>query len=219
MRFFRNAPKNLRDTRAHLQELIEKLNLTLKRFFKNAPKISAKKIVHFFRNECQKFLVPLASYFRFAPKQFHEKTCAFLQECSRQGNPRNTRAFLQECFQTFGDPLVVSSGTRQKIRETLMRFLRNASTKSARHSCVFSVTRQNDRDTLARLFRNAPQKTIRETSVSFFRNAPRSRRGTSAFLQERTKKFARYLARFFRNAPIKSARHTRISAETRQKYP
>ena len=159
MRIVRNSSKNL--TRHPSVSL------------RTHPTYPRKKLVHFFRNECQKFLEPLASYFRFVPKKFHEKTCAFLQECSRQGNPRGTRAFLRECSQTFDDSLVVSSGTRQTIRETLVRFFRNPYTKSARHSCVSSVTRRKDRDTLARLFRNAPQKTIRETSVRFFRNAPK----------------------------------------------
>ena len=117
----------------------------------------------------------------------------------------------------FGDPLVVSSGTHQKIRETLVRFFRNASTKSGRPSCVSSLTRQKDRDTRARLLRNAPKKTMRETSFRFFRNAPRSRRDTSVFLQESANRIGETLPRFFWNAQKISVKHSCVSSATRPK--
>ena len=137
----------------------------------------------------------------------------------------------------------VSSGTRQKktIRETHVRFFRNAPKQSARHSCVSSGTRQKYPHVTHAFLQERVQKTsevssgtpknIREMLVRFFRDAPKNRRDTRTFLQELAKKTATHSRvssgmRVKKSAKCsrvssgthqkKSARHSRVSSGTRQ---
>ena len=129
-------------------------------------------------------------------------TGKLLQVRSRQGNPRDTRAFLQDCSQTFGDPLVVSSGTHQKISETLVCFFRNAP-KHSRDTRAFLQERTNKiGETLPRFFWNAQKISVRHSCVSSA-TRPQNQRDTRAFLQERAKE---------------TVTHSRVSSGTRQKY-
>ena len=126
---------------AFLQERAQKIRRTLARFFKNAPKKSARHsrvssgtrpknprdTRAFLQERAQKIRETLARFFRNAPK-IRRDTCAFLQERT-QNSARNLR---------------VSSGTHPKFGETL-----------GRDTCAFLQERAQFGETLARFFKNA----------------------------------------------------------------
>ena len=158
--------KDRPDTPAFLQERAQTICEALVRFFRNAPKKSA-------RHSCVS-----SGTSQKSPQVTHPFLYKRAKKTAIHVGTRQKYSTSYSC---------VSSGKHTKnIRETLVRFFRNAPKKSARHPCVSSGTQQNNP----------------EVSHAFLQERIKNLLDTRAFLQERTKQIREILARFFRNAHL-----------------